>query len=497
MDPIQVTPEAPPQPQDPNPTPPSMQDVLAGSPPPQTPDLGLTNQPMPTEGNQKPSLWRSVLTGALSGLAGSAGAKSFGGGLAAGAAGEMEQQRQARLDALAKTNQESQIRFRDAQAAQLVAEAHINDYKLSALPQQLQDEHNANTLQTVKELQNLGVNPTIVGDNTHAHATAALNQLTAAQGSVPPLFTVNLGNQVVGYDLSQLTQGDGSNILGVINKYGAVLGRPEITAQQYAQMPPADRINLVNSSLGALNVVPDPSKIGAQIATAENQAATYGALPSWKKDAAIADRLNKNVTFLKNAQSQFDAHQVRQEAAVQGAKSQVEANVKNANAAKKPDMLIGSMPDGSQVAGTAAELEAAGIKNPIKLPSSEVGKVEIARSLISPGGLFDNVAADITALNKQGQLGVVASRWNNILTNKLGTGDQNFARLSTDLGLLSTALMQAHVGSKGSNEMMEHFKQTIGDPSISTAPILLARLGASWDYINHKAMRLPAAKGGK
>jgi hypothetical protein len=177
------------------------------------------------------------------------------------------------------------------------------------------------------------------------------------------------------------------------------------------------------------------------------------------------------------------------------AKNYADAAKASAAKAGKPDMLVGSLPNGVQVAGTADELTTAGIKNPIKLPASEVGKVEIARQLISPGGLFDNVASDVSALNKAGKLGPAASRWNAILTNKLGSGDADYARLSTDIGLLQTAIQQAHVGAKGSSELMEHFKQTIGDPTISDAPTLLARLGASWDYINHKAMFVP--KGGK
>jgi hypothetical protein len=185
------------------------------------------------------------------------------------------------------------------------------------------------------------------------------------------------------------------------------------------------------------------------------------------------------------------------------AKNEATANKSNAqasnagNSTKTPDLVVGSMPDGTQVAGTPQELSAAGVAHFTKLPASESAKVTVARQLISPGGEFQNVAADLAALKKSGELGAIASRWNNFLTNKLGTGaPKTYVDLATHLSLLQTALMQAHVGSRGGNEMLEHFKQTVGDPSITDANTLLARLSASYNYVQHKAMLVPQ-KGSK
>lgn len=78
------------------------------------------SQPVPAA-PAKPSLWRGVLTGALAGLANSGGAKSFGGGLGAGAAGELNAQaetraqtRQASLDA--QNQQAEQVKIANLQA---------------------------------------------------------------------------------------------------------------------------------------------------------------------------------------------------------------------------------------------------------------------------------------------------------------------------------------------------------------------------------------------
>jgi hypothetical protein len=185
------------------------------------------------------------------------------------------------------------------------------------------------------------------------------------------------------------------------------------------------------------------------------------------------------------------------------ARNEATANKSNAQAAnagnntKTPDLAVGSMPDGTQVAGTPQELSAAGVVHFTKLPASESAKVTVARQLISPGGEFANVAADLAQLKKSGDLGAVASRWNNFLTNKLGTAaPKTYVDLATHLSLLQTALMQAHVGARGGNEMLEHFKQTVGDPSITDANTLLARLSASYNYVTHKAMLVPQ-KGSK
>lgn len=62
-------------------------------------------QAPPAAPAQKPSVWRSVVEGALHGLAGSAGTKSFGAGLAGGAAGEFSNQQLQKENALRQQQQ--------------------------------------------------------------------------------------------------------------------------------------------------------------------------------------------------------------------------------------------------------------------------------------------------------------------------------------------------------------------------------------------------------
>jgi hypothetical protein len=68
---------------------------------------------------EKPSLWRNLLAGALSGMASSAGGKNFGEGLALGAKGELARERQEKDDAT------SQDQAKQAQIQQAARESRI------------------------------------------------------------------------------------------------------------------------------------------------------------------------------------------------------------------------------------------------------------------------------------------------------------------------------------------------------------------------------------
>jgi hypothetical protein len=127
-----------------------------------------------------------------------------------------------------------------------------------------------------------------------------------------------------------------------------------------------------------------------------------------------------------------------------------------AEANKPSNIVTGTSLDGRQVAGTLEELTSTGVTGITKLPSADASKVYIARQLISPDGLITNTEKDIAAFQPE-ELNAIGSRWNEFMTGKVGAGDPRYVALRTDTQLLSTALMQAHVGSRGSEGMMEHF----------------------------------------
>jgi hypothetical protein len=59
-------------------------------------------------------------------------------------------------------------------------------------------------------------------------------------------------------------------------------------------------------------------------------------------------------------------------------------------------------------------------------------------------------------------LGPAAGRWNELWTTEAGTKNPAFAKFKTNTTLLSSKLMNMHVGSRGGQEMMQHFNELIG-----------------------------------
>jgi hypothetical protein len=65
-------------------------------------------------------------------------------------------------------------------------------------------------------------------------------------------------------------------------------------------------------------------------------------------------------------------------------------------------------------------------------------------------------AEDLLNANEQ-QLGPLKSRWDEFTAGKIGLKNQGYTQLRTNIGLLTTALMNMHVGARGGGEMMKHF----------------------------------------
>jgi hypothetical protein len=159
----------------------------------------------------------------------------------------------------------------------------------------------------------------------------------------------------------------------------------------------------------------------------------------------------------------------------------------SANApAKVENLLVGSDAAGNQVAGTKDELTASGIKNISKLPAADASKVVAARELVSPDGLFSLIASDMKALGPQG-LNAVGSRFNEFMAGRVGEGNDNYTRLRTHVRLLSSALMQAHVGSRGSEAMLEEFRG-LADQGRMSSSTLKSALAAEYDYVHGRAL---------
>jgi hypothetical protein len=85
-------------------------------------------------------------------------------------------------------------------------------------------------------------------------------------------------------------------------------------------------------------------------------------------------------------------------------------------------------------------------------------------------------------------LGPLAGRWSNFWAGTVGSPDPTYTELKTNIGLLSTLLMRMHVGARGGEKIMEHFKAMI-DSGRQSPENLLASLKAIEDYANDIKMK--------
>jgi len=165
----------------------------------------------------------------------------------------------------------------------------------------------------------------------------------------------------------------------------------------------------------------------------------------------------------------------------------------------KTDMqaVVGLDPkNGQQVLLPAGQAQQAGIQNPMKADADMVNKALAARhwlNLANKQGDANGAPEDmgimqlVDKLDSEDKLGPIASRWNEFMTGKVGAGDPDVAALRAKMGLSTTLLMQAHVGSRGSAQMLEHFEDLANQKKLD-GPTLKAALGAEVNYVQDKAM---------
>lgn len=103
-------------------------------------------------------------------------------------------------------------------------------------------------------------------------------------------------------------------------------------------------------------------------------------------------------------------------------------------------------------------------------------------------GFIKRVRDDLTKV----ETGPLKSRYQEAMTGTVGAENPEFARYRTDVALLSTLLMRMHVGARGSEGMLEHFKNLFNAGTQSSVN-MKAALEAVEDY----AKDLTAKKEGE
>lgn len=178
-------------------------------------------------------------------------------------------------------------------------------------------------------------------------------------------------------------------------------------------------------------------------------------------------------------------------------------------AAQNRKWVYWTEPDsGRTVAGPLSMANQAKAQNPSDVPTTEVDKIQSARqvvNLITKQGNADKpetqgVLQLIDSLDKDGKLGIVASRMEGFLSGKVGTtlgDDPRIISLFNKADLAMTKSMQAHFGASGgrSPQMLQHFLD-LANAKKMDAPTLRSAFKALNDYMSDNAM-LPTPGGAK
>jgi hypothetical protein len=284
------------------PTPPP--DMGADAMQPQAPDAqtqAAVQQPQPMVRFQRTvgSTLKGMLIGMLDG--------GVGGAIAGGVSPTGAQ----RTADNAASMQNSKVKFASAQAAAMVSDAAIKDKQLHTMDEDHQMFVTNNGLSQLKDMQALGLTPTLVTDNNKGGQAAmvGLQSLTDTHGAVPPMFTINLGHQVVGFDLNQLAAAP--QILDEVNKYRSITGQAPMTQQGWAQLPQSVKLDQTNAALSFSN--PMPSE--ANLATYKNYLATAKMAPDSPTKAANVAKLQSTVDGMQKVMDETQARAEHQKIA--------------------------------------------------------------------------------------------------------------------------------------------------------------------------------------
>ena len=493
-----------------------------GSPQEQDMDAATSGPQASQPGSRLGKIMQAIAGVTSTALAGipAGGRPSFAGGLGQGArAGQAAQAVQ------------QDIKFKTFDDQVRAANLHNQDLELQQRTQAQQDAHQKAQEDRHDWLEANGQDDDTI-PNTAGAVTDYLKTQTASNGAASIPAGTHLTADGKSIVVPQDTQATRDAQLKQYNTFGPALGLPALP--EGAKFVPPKQLDILTHSLQGygvdghpINPQELPGRIAAMQAQRDNLASS-GAQPAQLK--ALDNVLgiykanlkadNDQQGALAQSKKQGEVNAENSPTAIQGAgakagaisnaeqanKLALQQNAQDVKPVKDPldtkNTYTATDKDGNQVAGSASELKAAGIDagKMTKLEGSDASKVITARQLTSPSGLFSLINQDMRELDAKGKMGSAAtSRLNDALLEKAGS-DPDFAPLFTHTHLLATALMQAHVGSKGSENIMDEFKNLANAGKMS-APTLRAALGAEYKYVSEKAMRpkvaTPSPTGGQ
>lgn len=252
-----------------------------------------------------------------------------------------------------------------------------------------------------------------------------------------------------------------------------------------------DQIDNLNKTLADRYQVLNPGKpLPAQYTLPANAKA---------QDYATVDKALEQVEKAQGVKAQQDtANATRAQAA---ATSQAAAAERSDKLGREP--VIGQDKAGNTVLVSAADAKTMGLTGQMKADTDLVNKAQAGRDWLklatnqAPADATPDKMGIMQLVNKmdaEGKLGAVTSRWEDFMAGKVGVGDPEFSALRAKMGLSTTKLMQAHVGSRGGAFMLEHFED-LANAGKMDAPTLKSALSSEIDYVKDVA-KLPQSSSG-
>jgi hypothetical protein len=165
----------------------------------------------------------------------------------------------------------------------------------------------------------------------------------------------------------------------------------------------------------------------------------------------------------------------------------------------KADMkpVMGQDPKtGQTVLVPMSQAQSMGLQNAVQASDDATNKAFAARHWLTlatkpaPAGAAPedmSISQLIDNLDKAGKLGPLASRWNEFMAGKVGAGDPYVEALRAKMGLPTTLLMQAHVGNRGSAQMLEHFEDLANQKKLD-GPTLRTSFNSEINYVRDRSM---------
>lgn len=118
-------------------------------------------------------------------------------------------------------------------------------------------------------------------------------------------------------------------------------------------------------------------------------------------------------------------------------------------------------------------------KSPLAATAQTRNMQQMASGLLP---MFDKAINRAQKLSDK--LGPLNGRWNEFMAGKIGSGDPDFSALRDTVALLSSGALKAHFGSRGGQQMYEHFVDMANTGKMNV-PTLVASLKAMREFMQH------------